>query len=314
MQQMQNNPKISIITISLNQGRFLREMIESVLSQSYKDFEHIVVDGASTDNTLEILKEYPHIRWISEKDESTNEALIKGVSMARGEYILQCCTSDGFLYKDWFKKCVEVLDSDNEVSLVYGLPQYMTEEGLLGRITDVEFLKELPPQKKHFIAYWLNTGSVMFEGNHCIRKKVMDVCFPKDMKKYRYNVLLDFVYNFTTLGYLPYFIPVIANFGRIHKDAIGQRYAERDGAITKRYLQEVDNYRKKLFKGKVKHSFRDGSSQVIGEITKQDLRIYKRRFYKIKLKLIMNHTIYELVKFILRKCHLYRLREWLMSW
>lgn len=316
MQQMQNIPKISVITASLNQGEFLREMVESTLSQTFKNFEHIVVDGGSTDNTLEILKEYSHIRWISERDESPHDALIKAFAMSKGRYIIQCCVSDGFLNKDWFKKCVEILDSDNETSLVYGLPQYMTEEGLLGRITDVHFLAEPPPQKKYFLAYWLNTGAIMFEGNQCVRREVFDVCFPKDLESCMFKELIyyDFAYNFITNGYLPYFLPVIANYGRIHKSSLSLIYRERDMLLTKEYLQIIKNFKNNLFTTKTKYLFRDGSSQIIGEITKRDLPTYKRRYYKIKLKLIMNHTIYELVRFILRKLHLYKLREWLMSW
>lgn len=317
MQQTPKTPKLSVLTPSLNHGRFLREMIESVLNQSFTDYEHIVVDGGSTDNTIEILKEYPHIRWISEEDESPYEAIRKALSMARGEYIIQSFTSEGFLYKDWFKRCVEILDNDREVSLVWGATQYMSEEGILGRVTDVEFLAELPPQKKYFIAYWLNTGDLMHEINQCIRKEVFDICFPKDTTKgnsAHRSAHFDMAYNFNTRGYLPYFIPVIANFGRVHKDSCGQSFAEINMNQFKIHMRKVASYRKQLFRGKVKHYFRDGSSQIIGEITKQDLRIYKRRFYKIKLKLIMNHTIYELVRFILRKLHLYKLREWLMSW
>lgn len=48
---------------------------------------------------------------LSEKDESASEALIKSIYMAKGKHIIQCCTSDGFLYKDWFKSCVEILDN-----------------------------------------------------------------------------------------------------------------------------------------------------------------------------------------------------------
>ena len=61
---MSSVPKVSIFTAVKNGGRFAADTIESVLNQSFKDWEHVIVDGASTDNTLEIIKNYPHIRWI----------------------------------------------------------------------------------------------------------------------------------------------------------------------------------------------------------------------------------------------------------
>lgn len=67
--------KISIITVSFNQGEFIRSNIESVLSQNYNNYEHIIIDGGSTDNTVSILKEYPHLNWISEKDKGQSDGL-----------------------------------------------------------------------------------------------------------------------------------------------------------------------------------------------------------------------------------------------
>jgi glycosyltransferase involved in cell wall biosynthesis len=320
MPQRKQKPKISLITVSLNQGRFLREMIDSIINQSFTDYEHIIVDGASTDNTIDILKDYSNkyrrIRWISEKDESAGEAFIKAVSMARGKYIIQCCTSDGFLDRDWFKRCVDILDNDDEVSLVFGLPQYMTEDGRLGKVTCPGLLDEPPPQKQDFFSFWLATGSNMHEGNHCVRREVFEKCFPKSLKEcqYRDNMFIDFVYNFNTLGYLPIFIQVVANFGRTHKDAVGQVYRSRDLLLGKRYRKEIEKFRRQLFRGEVTHYFRNGSSEIIGEITKNQMCAYKKRFYKIKIKQFMNYTIYQAVRFVLRKCHLFKLREWLMSW
>jgi glycosyltransferase involved in cell wall biosynthesis len=76
---------VSIVTPSLNQGRYVREAIESVRAQTYAPLEHIVVDGGSTDGTLEILREYDHLRWVSEPDGGQSHALNKGFEMARGE-------------------------------------------------------------------------------------------------------------------------------------------------------------------------------------------------------------------------------------
>lgn len=80
-------PKISIVTPSFNSIRTIRETIESVRSQSYQDVEHIVMDGGSRDGTVELLKEYPHLIWTSEKDEGHYHAMNKGIMRATGEIV-----------------------------------------------------------------------------------------------------------------------------------------------------------------------------------------------------------------------------------
>src|SRR5882762_2861563 len=79
--------RISIITPSFNQGKFIEDAIQSVLIQNYPDIEHIVIDNCSTDNTMEVLKKYPHLKWISAKDRGQSDALNKGFDLATGEII-----------------------------------------------------------------------------------------------------------------------------------------------------------------------------------------------------------------------------------
>src|SRR5260221_12645088 len=77
--------KISIVTPSFNSIHTIAETLESVASQDYPHVEHIVVDGGSTDGTLEVLKRYPRVKWISEKDQGHYHAMDKGTLMATGK-------------------------------------------------------------------------------------------------------------------------------------------------------------------------------------------------------------------------------------
>lgn len=80
-------PKISVVTPSFNSRHTLRDTIESVRAQDYPHWEHLVMDGGSTDGTLDILKEYPHLNWISEKDAGHYHAMNKGVQRATGDVV-----------------------------------------------------------------------------------------------------------------------------------------------------------------------------------------------------------------------------------
>ncbi|MCB0339424.1 MAG: glycosyltransferase, partial [Bdellovibrionales bacterium] len=107
-------PKISVITASFNQGAFIRENIESVLAQDYPNFEHIVIDGGSTDCTVEVLKSYPHLLWTSEPDRGQSHALNKGFSKASGD-IIAWLNSDDFYMPGAFHAVVEHLQCDQLV-------------------------------------------------------------------------------------------------------------------------------------------------------------------------------------------------------
>lgn len=89
-------PLITIITPSLNRAGMIREAVESVLVQDYQPFEHIIVDGASTDATLDILRGYPHLRVISEPDAGMYDAINKGLRLASGEIIGLLNTDDWY--------------------------------------------------------------------------------------------------------------------------------------------------------------------------------------------------------------------------
>lgn len=102
-------PLVSIITPSFNQAKFIRQTIDSVLNQTYKNIEYIVVDGGSTDETLEILKSYNNrFYFISEKDSGQSNAINKGLLLAKGQ-IMGFLNSDDYLLPDAIQNVVDAL-------------------------------------------------------------------------------------------------------------------------------------------------------------------------------------------------------------
>lgn len=89
-----NKLKISVITVSYNQGRFIEDNILSVLNQNYDNFEHIIIDACSKDNTLDILKKYKHLNWVSEPDNGQSDGLNKGFRKATGDLIVWLNSDD----------------------------------------------------------------------------------------------------------------------------------------------------------------------------------------------------------------------------
>lgn len=109
---------VSIVTPSLNGASFLERAIESVRDQGYGAIEHLVIDGGSTDGTLEILQRYPHLVWVSEEDAGQADAINKGFRMARGEVVAWLNTDDFYL-DGAVESAVRALEAHPEVGWVY---------------------------------------------------------------------------------------------------------------------------------------------------------------------------------------------------
>lgn len=283
---LNKKPKISVITLSYNLAPFVEETMRSIANQNCNDFEHIVIDGASSDDSLKLLKKYPNIILVSEKDRGFPDAFWKGLKLAKGKYILQCSISDGYASYDWLSKCTKILDKNSDVSLVWGFPQHLTENSKLGSISYPQFHYNEVPQKQEMFSHWLKTGFFYPEGNLCVRKSVILRCYPtaKECKK---GIIdwLEFSYRFNSLGYISMHLPTLANFGRIHSNQLGEQLTKEWKMKLREdnYFKKITYFKIKLLIGLIKHNFIDSEGNKI------ELKFDKK-------KLVMENIIIFLLK------------------
>ena len=123
-------PLVSIVTPSFNQVRYLEATIKSVLSQGYPHIEYLIVDGGSTDGTVDIIKTYESklAWWVSEKDKGQTDAINKGFARARGE-VLAWINSDDTYEPGAISAAVRYLQEHPNLGMVYGDCNFINEDG-----------------------------------------------------------------------------------------------------------------------------------------------------------------------------------------
>lgn len=280
-----SHPRITIISPCYNMVHFIDQTIESVLGQSFTDFEYIIVDAASTDGTLDKIKAYAkkdkRIKWISEKDKGYHDAMLKGLKIAKGEFLMELMVSDGYKNKDWLTLCVNILDKDQEVSLVWGFPQWL-ENDKFTDITYPHFHNGKVPQKQDWFLYWLATGEAVPNGNYCVRREVFIACNPAFKDTINGREFWDFNYAFNTKGYLAYNIPVVADWGRAHPGQLSEGWlvSGKVFGFMKHYYSNLEKYKKNLLSRKTVHVFRDGKGKKIGVFDPKKIKPFSHHLLK----------------------------------
>lgn len=133
--------KLTIITVCYNSEKTISQTFDSILNQKYKNIEYIIIDGKSTDQTLQIIKKYENrfkeknidYRYISEKDNGIYDAMNKGINLSTGD-VIGIINSDDWYEKNIFSKVMKEFEVDLEIDILYGKTNIVSNEGKILRI------------------------------------------------------------------------------------------------------------------------------------------------------------------------------------
>lgn len=174
--------KISIVTTAYNSGKTIEETIQSVLSQEYENYEHIIVDGASKDNTMEIVKRYEEkykgkLRYISEPDKGIYDAMNKGIKMASGDIIGLLNSDDKYANN----KILEIISETVEKNKC---------DGIHGNLLYMDYETMSKPQRKWITKSTnVKTGNILAHPTLYLTKEAYDKMGLYDLK---YKVVSDY--------------------------------------------------------------------------------------------------------------------------
>ncbi len=183
--------KISIVTPSWNQARYLKAAIESVAQQSYKNFDHLIFDNCSGDGTADVLKDYPHLWTVVEPDKGQSDALNKGFKAASGD-IIGWLNADDLYLPGCFQTVVDFFKAHPECDVVYGNYRLIDGDGKL-----LSKRKELPFDLfmlKYLHILCIPSTTVFFRRRVFDERNFLDI-------EYHYSMDYEFFLRLALKGY-----------------------------------------------------------------------------------------------------------------
>src|SRR5438132_8103409 len=262
---MSGPPKISVVTPTFNGIVTLHETIESVLAQDYRNWEHIVVDGGSTDGTVDLLRTYSHLQWVSEKDKGHYHAMNKGIDRASGE-VVAILNADDCYREGALRKVAGAFEKYPHWDALFGDVMYVDGKG-----------REIFRREEAVFDYdVLRFGSVCYviHPTLFVKKQVYD-----RLGAYRYDKILnccdvDFILRLGQSGCEVGHIPeVLVNY-RLHEH--GQ---SADRRVSSNMRREYRAIRKE-------HGFPDGTVGKLLGLFARIKRQSQKLFYRGKLDLV----------------------------
>lgn len=210
-------PKISIITPSFNQGKYLEETILSVLNQNYPNIEYIIIDGGSTDNSVDIIKKYEKYLkyWVSEPDRGQSHAINKGFERATGD-IFGWLNSDDYLLPDALRTIAKMFSDEPSAGVFIGAGQFVDEDGRT-------ITTKLPTSDTSITSLFKWLDDFHFMQPSCFfTRDAWNICGPLDLCLH-YSMDLDLWLKLAK-KYKFACIPEILSSSRVHKTAKTTEY------------------------------------------------------------------------------------------
>jgi glycosyltransferase involved in cell wall biosynthesis len=206
---MKQLPRITVVTPSYNQAKYIAETIESVMTQDYPNLEHIVIDGGSTDGTLEILERYHHLTVVSEPDRGQADAINKGFQMSSGD-ILGFLNSDDTLLPGSLQRIAREINPAVGRYIVSGRCRFIDSQGAYTGIQHPCYFES----SKRLLEIW--KGHTLPQPSTFWAREVWEACGPIDINAYHpdYDLFCRFSrkYSFCTIE------QVLATY-RLHEDS-----------------------------------------------------------------------------------------------
>lgn len=234
--------KISIVTPCYNSGQHIEATIKSIWSQDYQNFEHIVMDGLSKDNTVEIVKKYPGIQLFSERDTGQSNALNKGFKKTTGD-ILAWQNADDIYHPGAFKTVVDFFTQNPDVDVVYGNYTLITQNS--DWICDV-----YPPQWSEW--KFIHGRFVPLQPTVFWRRKVYEAVGDLD-EKLHYCMDVDFFSRIVLKNFKFQRIDFMLGGFRVHDESKTQNAGNKE-KVSKEFLHVLtrnfryDSFDKAIFK------------------------------------------------------------------
>lgn len=238
------NVDISIVTPVFNCVEYIGDAIESVAAQSDGQFEHIVVDGGSTDGTVAVIKQkaevYPHLRWLSEPDSGQSDAMNKGLALARGS-ILGFLNADDYYEPEVFGTVRKIFETLPEPSLLVGNCTVWNADGTVNFISHPDRIS----LKNMLLGMYLEAFP-MNSSAYFYHKTLHDRIGPYDIDDH-YSMDLKFIYMALMKCHVKY---VDINFGnfryiegtKTYEDDVSRNNHKRVRSVTANFINKMPIY------------------------------------------------------------------------